>query len=449
MILQTTTIARNTFIESIRQPIYFIVLLLAGVLQVFTTWSTAYSMGYSDSSEVSKDNKLLLDIGLASIFVAGMLLAAFMATAVMSREIESKTILTVVSKPISRTAVVLGKYVGVAGAILVAVIIMVAYLMLGIRHGVMSTAADELDYPVIIFSTVAVFLAVGVAGWCNFYYGWSFPQAASLLLLPLIVGAYLLTLPLDSHWKLQPLATDFKPQVLMAALALLMALLVLSAVATAASTRLGQVMTILVCAGVFMIGLLSNYAIGRHAYQNTSVAMVQTSDPLRLVHEDFDTPGDIYTLLLRTPPKAEIKVGIPLYYGPNPNGFGLAGWGEQMEGAAQGGAEGGAEGGALGVVVDGVDDRLLNLKLTGDSSYASRPPMPGDHLFLTPTRVNRAAAVVYAILPNFQHYWLVDAVSQNSPIPGSHLVRLAGYGGAQVVMFLALGVVLFQRRDVG
>ncbi|VAX42840.1 hypothetical protein MNBD_PLANCTO03-1323, partial [hydrothermal vent metagenome] len=332
MILQTTTIARNTFVESIRQPIYFIVLLLAGALQVFTTWSTAYSMGYTDSSEVSKDNKLLLDIGLASIFVAGMLLAAFMATAVMSREIESKTILTVVSKPISRTAVVLGKYLGVAGAILVAVVIMVAYLMLGIRHGVMSTAADELDYPVIIFSTVAVFLSVGVAGWCNFYYGWSFPQAASLLLLPLIVGAYLLTLPVDSHWKLQPLATDFKPQVMMAALALLMALLVLSAVATAASTRLGQVMTIVVCAGVFLVGLLSNYAIGRHAYQNTSVAIVQASDPLRLVHEDFDQVGDIYKLLLRTPPKAEIKVGIPLYYGPNPNGFGLAGWGEQVEG---------------------------------------------------------------------------------------------------------------------
>lgn len=50
MILQTSTIARNTFVESVRQPIFFIVLILAGMLQVFTTWSTAYSMGYTTSA---------------------------------------------------------------------------------------------------------------------------------------------------------------------------------------------------------------------------------------------------------------------------------------------------------------------------------------------------------------------------------------------------------------
>ncbi len=438
MILQTTTIARNTFVESIRQPIYYIVLLLAGALQVFSTWSTAYSMGYTDSSEVSKDNKLLLDIGLASIFVAGMLLAAFMATAVMSREIESKTILTVVSKPISRSAVVLGKYLGVAGAIFVAVVIMVTYLMLAIRHGVMSTAADELDIPVILFSGLAVFFSVGIAGWCNFYYGWSFPQAASLLLLPLIVGAYGLTLLIDAHWKAQSLGTDLKPQVMIAAVALLLALLVLSAVATAASTRLGQVMTIVVCAGVFLAGLLSNYAIGRHAYQNTSVAIVQASDPFLESRVDFDKTGDVYKLFLRTPPKEEIVAGVPLYYGSNPNGFGLAGRGAITD-----------EGEAVGVVVEAVDDRLINIRLVGDTSYASRPPMPGDHLFLTPTKVNRFAALLYAVVPNFQHYWLVDAVSQNSTIPPAHLLKLSGYAVAQIVMFLALGVVLFQRRDVG
>ena len=34
-------------------------------------------------------------------------------------------------------------------------------------------------------------------------------------------------------------------------------------------------MTIVVCAGVFMVGLLSNYMIGRHAYINESVGKVQ------------------------------------------------------------------------------------------------------------------------------------------------------------------------------
>ena len=86
-------------------------------------------MGYSDSSEVSSDNKLLLDIGLATVFVCGMLLAAFVATAVISREIERKTVLTVVSKPVPRPVVVVGKYLGVAGAMLVAVLTMLLFLL--------------------------------------------------------------------------------------------------------------------------------------------------------------------------------------------------------------------------------------------------------------------------------------------------------------------------------
>ena len=49
-------IARNTFIECVRQPIYFILIALAGMAQVFTTWTAAFSMGYSDTSEVSGDD---------------------------------------------------------------------------------------------------------------------------------------------------------------------------------------------------------------------------------------------------------------------------------------------------------------------------------------------------------------------------------------------------------
>ena len=47
---------------------------------------------------------VLLDIGLATIFVCGMLLAAFIATAVISREIERKTVLTVVPYYLDRNA---------------------------------------------------------------------------------------------------------------------------------------------------------------------------------------------------------------------------------------------------------------------------------------------------------------------------------------------------------
>src|SRR5690606_37827567 len=120
MLSQILTIARNTFVEAIRQPIVLVLVVLCGIFQWFNTWTAGYSMGESTSGEVSADNKLMLDIGLATVFGCGTLLAAFVATSVISREIEARTILTVVSKPIGRPAVVLGKFLGVVGCIVLA-----------------------------------------------------------------------------------------------------------------------------------------------------------------------------------------------------------------------------------------------------------------------------------------------------------------------------------------
>src|SRR5262245_33363650 len=242
--LQIFTIARNTFVESIRQPIVFVLVMLCGVLILFSTWSTGFAMGYSDTSEVSGDDKLLLDVGLATVLVCGMLLAAFIATAVMSREIENKTVLTVVSKPVARPSLVIGKYLGVAGAIVLALIPMLLFLLMGLRHGVMSTAADDPDQPVILFTALAVGGAMLIAVWCNYFYGKYFSQTFLTILAPAMVVAYAAVMLVGKKWHIQPPLHDFKPQITFACITLVAAVLVLTAVATAVSTRIGQVMTV-------------------------------------------------------------------------------------------------------------------------------------------------------------------------------------------------------------
>ena len=78
---QTLSIARNTFVEAIRQPIYFVLILAGSLLQVFNVLLSAYSMDYTEEGlQVQKDNKLLLDMGLATVLVVCTLLAAFIAT---------------------------------------------------------------------------------------------------------------------------------------------------------------------------------------------------------------------------------------------------------------------------------------------------------------------------------------------------------------------------------
>ncbi|MDP7071248.1 MAG: hypothetical protein QF561_07895, partial [Phycisphaerales bacterium] len=55
----------------------------------------------------------------------------------------------------------------------------------------------------------------------------------------------------------------------------------------------------------------------------------------------------------------------------------------------------------------------------------------------------------YAVLPNFQVLWLSDAVTQDIVIPTGFLARSVGYGLIYAAAALALGVAMFQRRDLG
>ena len=106
---QTLAIARNTLVESIRQPVFFILVLACGIMQAANNFFSAYSMGFSDSAEVSGDNKMRLDIGLSTVPVCATLLAAFLATSVVSRD-RGQDRLTVISKPVGRPLFVIGKY---------------------------------------------------------------------------------------------------------------------------------------------------------------------------------------------------------------------------------------------------------------------------------------------------------------------------------------------------
>lgn len=453
MISQTLTIARTTFLESVRQPIYFILLVLSGIAMVLVTWSTGFTMEYRSTGEVSGDNKSLLEIGLATVFVAGTLLAGFIATSAMSREIERRTVLTVVSKPVPRPVLVLGKFVGVAASMLIATIIMLVFLQLALRHGVQSTAADDVDKPVVVFGLSAAFIALAVAVWGNFFYGWSFTQTASLLLCPLIVLAWVLVLLINKNWQVQPLSRDFKPQILIASVSVGAALLVLTAVAIAASARLGQVMTIVICLVVMLFGLLSGPVLGRYAFSNTPLAAVLRAVPEKDRFEPFSSLGDVYLITLKTGPSRSLRPGDSLYYGPYPNGFDLQSGSFEPRTAPDGPfnpddlIRAGSE---PGLVVTDVKDLTLTVRNIGERGVSvSRPPREGDYVFKTPTQTNALALAAWGIVPNFQAFWMVDAVSQNQPVPFGHLALVLGYAAMQIGLFLALAVLLFQNRDVG
>ncbi|MBI3828387.1 MAG: ABC transporter permease [Planctomycetes bacterium] len=266
MLQQIWAVARNTFVESIRQPIYVVLLLGTILLMALNPALCAFTL------DMEGDDKMLLDLGLSTLFVAGLLLAAFSAAGVFSREIANQTVLTVISKPIGRSAFVLGKYLGVLGALAVAWLVWAIAFLLSVRHEVLSNAAQELDGPVLLFGFGALLLAVGFAAWGNYFYRWVFASALTSALLPLILAAYLLVLLVGKHWEFQSLATNWNGQLWIAILMIFLALGLICAVAIAASIRLGQIMTLLICAGVFLIGLSSDYLFGQAAQHGSLLA---------------------------------------------------------------------------------------------------------------------------------------------------------------------------------
>ena len=247
------TLARNAFLESIRQPVHA-VLICAALLALLLNVNIA---GYT----LEDDNKLLVDLGLSTLFLSGLLLAAFTATSVLAREIENKTVLTVVSKPVPRPLVVLGKFLGVTAAIAVAYWLLAVVFLLTVRHRVQASvrAEDIFDPPVVTFGLLAVLLTFTIAGLANYLYRWSFPAVFALVGAVAATLAWGLVSCISRTWAVQNPATDWDPQLMIGIVLVFEAIVVLTAIAIAASTRLGQLATLLVCVGTFLAGLVGEY----------------------------------------------------------------------------------------------------------------------------------------------------------------------------------------------
>ena len=203
MFQKLLTIARNTFTESIRQPIFVVLILVGASALVLNLSLAAYSMEYEG------DNKMLTDLGLSTIFVVSLLLAAFTATGVLSSEVENKTVLTVISKPVSRPLFVVGKYLGVAAAISLAFYVLSIVFVFTVRHRVMSTARDQFDLPVILLGLVGAVAALALASWGNYFYRWVFTSTFVVSLAVAESVALGLVLVIDKQWQIQSPLAEF------------------------------------------------------------------------------------------------------------------------------------------------------------------------------------------------------------------------------------------------
>lgn len=86
-----------------------------------------------------QDIKIIKDIGLATLELAGVLMAVFIGVGLVSREIERKSIYSLLAKPVHRWEFVAGKYIGLVGTIAINLLLMTVALcvVLGALEGKM------------------------------------------------------------------------------------------------------------------------------------------------------------------------------------------------------------------------------------------------------------------------------------------------------------------------
>lgn len=266
------TLARGTFLETVRQPIYGILLLVTAALLILNVSLAGFTL--------DDDNKLLLDLGLSTLLLSGLFLSAFSASGVISREIENKTVLTVISKPVSRPVFILGKFAGILAALLLAFYLSVLVFMLSVRHGVLERTSDPWDMPVLVLGFGSLFVAVVAAAFCNYFYGSGFSTTVIAIVLPLLTVTVLLIGKLGKGWEVIPFGSKYVGgQIIIAAYLVWLAIMIVAAVATAASTRFGQMMTLVICTAALCLGIICDYAFGQHESQSVAAMIAYRAIP--------------------------------------------------------------------------------------------------------------------------------------------------------------------------
>lgn len=120
--MRILSIALNTFRENLREKLLYNLLIFALLMIGSSIIVSRLTLGDFE--------RLILDIGLASINIFGVLIAIFVGIGLVSKEIEKKTIYTIVSKPVPRYEFLIGKFCGLAITLFVNTCVMVAGLLL-------------------------------------------------------------------------------------------------------------------------------------------------------------------------------------------------------------------------------------------------------------------------------------------------------------------------------
>jgi len=125
----TLAIARNTFTELVRQKVFYFLMIFA----LLVIGNSAFMAKFSFQEQF----QMLKDISLGAMSVFGSIIAILATANFLPKDMEDRTIYTILAKPVPRFIYLLGKLCGIFSLLAVSILLMSALFLavLWIREG--------------------------------------------------------------------------------------------------------------------------------------------------------------------------------------------------------------------------------------------------------------------------------------------------------------------------
>jgi ABC-type transport system involved in multi-copper enzyme maturation permease subunit len=169
-------IASNGFREVIRDRVLYLVGLFTLVLAL--AWRIIPQVA------AGTDEKILLDLGIGAIGLLSVIVAVFVGTGLINKEIEKRTVLVLIPKPISSAEFIIGKHLGLTAVLSVLVAMMTAVYFVLLFW-------TQIEFPVetLLVSVLYLLLELGLLVAVAILFG---VFTSSLLATLLAFGVYLM-----------------------------------------------------------------------------------------------------------------------------------------------------------------------------------------------------------------------------------------------------------------
>lgn len=171
-------IAKNTHREIIRDRILY------GLL-VFAVLLIGLSMALGQLT-YAEQTRITIDFGFTAIHLSAAILSIFVGSTLVAREIDKKTILTLLARPITRAQFIIGKSLGLVSVIVVATFLLALVLALILR-----TAEAQLNSTFLI-GLYGILIEASLLLTCTIFFG-SF--ATPMMAVSFSIGIFII-----GHW---------------------------------------------------------------------------------------------------------------------------------------------------------------------------------------------------------------------------------------------------------